>query len=180
MEHKKKKINKYDFIIYSSLMVAIIFIIIAIKSYYDNLDENETFFSSFKSAVQEMNEDPNTTPEEKKEEEPEDMKPVDKKEIINKELSLILEEKSLTDYLTKEMLESWGEYEIINIKFIRTITENYYCYQVDIKVPSKKAIFPTNSNRKKSTEEYQVLSTYFNISSSNNTYKVKSIDTPNR
>lgn len=177
---RKKKVNKYDIIIYSSLMVAIVFIVIAVKSYYDNLDENETFFSSFKSAVEEINDSSEPQEEIQIEEEPDIMKSVDKKAIINNELKLIVAEKSLTEYLNKEMIQSWQKYEISNINFIRTIVEDYYCYEVDIKIPNKNAKLPTSINIGKSTETYNVITIYFNIAKKDNNFTVKAIETPNR
>ena len=77
-------------------------------------------------------------------------------------------------------IQSWQKYEISNINFVRTIVEDYYCYEVDIKIPNKNAKLPTSINVGQSTDTYNVITIYFNIAKKDNNFTVKAIETPNR
>ena len=58
------------------------------------------------------------------------------------------------------------------------VTTKYYEYKVNIIIPAKDAKIPGKKNEKLSTEEYIVISLYFDIADSerSNGYIVKNID----
>ncbi len=178
---KKDPNKKYNLIIYSSLIFAIISMFIAIKEYYNKL-EAKTLSNDFKEAIKEIKEE---EPEEELPiiiEEPEKMKDVNKINIINSELENIVERKSHNNLITKEMVLAWGNYEINSVVFKREITEDYYCYLVDIYIYNLDAKLPTEPNEELSTDDYKVLTLYFNIAynPNNDNYTVKAIEIPNR
>ena len=76
------------------------------------------------------------------------------------------------------MVKTWNNYEVINTNYIKEITDTYYSYSFDLKIPNKKAQLPTNENKELSTDEYTVISLIANISIKNNENQVKSIDIP--
>ena len=76
------------------------------------------------------------------------------------------------------MIKSWQNFEIINTKYLKKITDTYYSYSFDLKIPNKNAQLPTKENQELSTEEYTVITLIANISIKNNENIVKSIDIP--
>ena len=174
-----KKNLKYNLIIYSSLLFAIVCMLIAVKGHYDSLEEKESFSNDIKEAIKEMN------PEEIEEvtiEEPDNMKDVDKTSIINNIFNDILDRKTKNDLITRDMILTWGNYEISNIEYIRQITDNYYCYKADILIFNFHADIPVSSKSDPDIDEYLTITLYFNINynENNNSYNVKTIEIPNR
>ncbi len=174
---KKKRINKYDIIIYISLIFAIVCIGIAIKGYYDSLEEKNPLSNEIKEAVKEMK------PVEEEEENPEITEPsnmleVDKEEIINNDFNSVID-KHLNKYIvTRDMLLTWGAYHIKDIEYVKTITENYYCYKVSIDIPNIDASIPTNINEDESSDEIINISLYIDIAynPTKDQYSVKEIE----
>ncbi len=173
-----KKNLKYNLVIYSSLLFAIICMLLAVKGHYDSLEQKESFSNDIKEAIKEINTDEEEI-EPIKEPEPSNMIDVDKKSVINNILNDIVDNKIKLDLLSKEMILTWDNYEITNIEFIRQITDNYYCYKVDIEIFNLEANVPVTPEY---NENYITLSLYFNISynEKNSTYNVKTIEIPNR
>ena len=174
-----KKNLKYNLIIYSSLLFAIVCMLIAVKGHYDSLEEKESFSNDIKEAIKEMN------PEEIEEvtiEEPDNMKDVDKTSIINNIFNDILDRKTKNNLITRDMILTWGNYEISNIEYIRQITDNYYCYKADILIFNLHADIPVSSKSDPDIDEYLTITLYFNINynEKNNSYNVKTIEIPNR
>ena len=178
---KKKQNKKYNLIIYISLLFAVISMFIAVKEYYDTL-EAKTISNDFKEAIKEMREEEPTLEEPTIIEENDQMKDVNKVDIINNELESIIERTSHNTLITKEMVLSWGNYEINNVEYKREITTNYYCYRVDIYIYNLNAKLPTKPNEELSTDDYNVITLYFNIAynEKSNNYTVKAIEIPNR
>ena len=178
---KNKQNKKYNLIIYSSLFFAIICMLIAIKDYYNSL-EAETISNEFKEAIKEIKEEGVEEESPIIIEETEQMKDVDKITIINSELENIIERKSHNNLITREMILTWGNYEISNVEYKREITENYYCYRVDIEIFNITGELPTEPNIELSTDDYKVVTLYFNIAYNpkSNNYTVKAIEIPNR
>jgi len=174
-----KKDLKYNLVIYSSLLFAIICMFLAVKGHYDSLEQKESFSSDIKEAIKEINTDGEEIIETKTEEEPSNMIDVDKKTVINNILNDIVDNKIKLDVLSKEMILTWDNYEITNIEYIRQITDDYYCYKVDIEIFNLDANVPVTPEY---NEDYITLSLYFNISynEKNSTYNVKTIEIPNR
>ena len=174
-----KKNLKYNLIIYSSLLFAIVCMLIAVKGHYDSLEEKESFSNDIKEAIKEMN------PEEIEEvtiEEPDNMKTVDKISVINNILNDIIDRKTTNELITRDMILTWDNYEISNVEYIRQITDNYYCYKADILIFNLNARTPVSSKSDLESEEYLTITLYFNINynENNNSYNVKTIEIPNR
>ncbi len=164
-----KKISrkfKYDFTIYTCLLLALVLIGYSGYSYLDNQSY------SLKELL--TKEEPPII------EEPQDLVKVNKQDIINKYLLDIIDEIKEDQIVTKGMINTWATYEILNIQYVREISKNYYSYLVNIKINNINAIVPKSKNNQLSTKEYIVISLKFNILKDEltNEYSVKTIDIP--
>ena len=74
------------------------------------------------------------------------------------------------------MIKTWQDYEILESKFLRKITDTYYVYQTNIKINNINAILPTKKNEELSTSEYSIISLFVNILIKDNTSIVKTIE----
>ncbi len=165
-----KKISrkfKYDFTIYTSLLLALVLIGYSGYSYLDNQSYSlkEILFPKEETIVVE---------------EPKELVEVNKKDIINKYLLDIIDEIKQDQMVTKEMLNTWSSYEILDIKYEREVSKNYHLYLVNIKINNVNALVPKSKNNQLSTKEYIVISLKFNILKDEltNEYSVKTIDIP--
>ena len=171
-----KKNKKYDIIIYGCLVGAFIFILLG---YWDNLKDLKEDGLSFSLKNQETKE--NSSTEQKEYDlEPKELVNADKNGIIKKYLDSLLDRIDVDPLISYNMINTWEEYEILNIEYDRKIAENYYAYIVDIKISNKDAVIPTNKNEKLSTNEYLVVTLNVNIAYSElkNGFIVKKIDKP--
>lgn len=164
-----KKISrrvKYDFIIYTCLLLAVLLIGYSANYYIgeESYSLKELLFKEEKEVI---------VPKET-----EELKKIDKKELLNNYLIDILEEIKKDPILTRDIINSWSTYEILNIKYNRQIANDYYSYLVDIKINNLDAILPTNKNNELSTNEYVVISLNVNIEKNQETleYSIKNID----
>lgn len=134
-----KKINKYDLIIFSCLFLAIICLVIGIKDYMVNLEEKSNIKNELTSALNSINSNDN---EEviKNEKEPSNIKEVDKKTLINNYLDAIKSQIVINNDIDYKMINSWGNYSIDNIIYIREVTDDYYQYNIQIKTTTKEII----------------------------------------
>ena len=166
-----KKNQKYDIIIYGSLLLAFLFIGLG---YFESLSETLEYSFSLKENFKEE------PIKKEKDTEPEALTKEDKKSIVKKYLDSLLDRIYDDSLITYEMIKTWGNYEVLNINYERKITDNYYAYSIDIKINNLDAIVPTNKNEALSTEEYIVISLNANITylESKNGYIVKKIDIP--
>jgi hypothetical protein len=166
-----KKNQKYDIIIYGSLLLAFLFIGLG---YFESLGETLEYSFSLKENFKEE------PIKKEKDTEPEALTKEDKKSIVKKYLDSLLDRIYDDSLITYEMIKTWGNYEVLNINYERKITDNYYAYSIDIKINNLDAIVPTNKNEALSTEEYIVISLNANITylESKNGYIVKKIDIP--
>ncbi len=169
----KNKNKKYDIIIYSSLVLALMFIVLG---YWDNIMDLKNEGISF-SIKEEKNESENKNTE-PKDTEPKELVKVDKKSLVQKHLDSLLDQIYTDTLITYEEISSWGAYEVLNIKYDRKIADNYYSYIVDIKISNKNTSFAVNKSL--STKEYNVVTLNVNIaySEARNGYIVKKIDIP--
>ena len=168
---------KFDFIIYGCLIGASALVISSAKSYCASLTEYNGFSSEIKNAIKEIKgEEITETPT--IEEKPEILNKLDEKSIINNYLYSVLDEINNDQKLTSDMIKSWQNFEIINTKYLKKITDTYYSYSFDLKIPNKNAQIPTKENKELSTNEYSVITLIANISIKNNENIVKSIDIP--
>lgn len=166
-----KKNKKYDIIIYGSLIGAIICIIFG---YGDSLYLLKNTSISF-SKKEETSISADTTIEE-----PSNMQSIDKTSIIREYLYSINDQIIIDDVVSFDMINSWENYEVLNITYDGEILESYYSYLVDIKISNKNATLPTGKNKRLSTNNYIVVTLNFNIAynKTTNNYLVKSIDIP--
>ncbi len=167
----KNKNKKYDIIIYSSLVLALMFIVLG---YWDNLKDLKNEGISF-SLKEEKTE--NKT-EEPKDTEPNELIKVDKKDLVKKYLDSLLDQIQTDTLITYDIISSWGKYEVLNINYNRKIADNYYSYIVDLKISNKSNSIAVN--KKLSTKEYDVITLNVNIAYSitSKCYIVKKIDIP--
>ena len=105
--------------------------------------------------------------------EPSILQKTDKKTIIIDRLTDIKNRKSEDDMFTYKMIRSWGNYEIIDITYQKEVIEDYYMYQVSIKIPNKDASIPDIKNEELSTEDYIVITFKTFIIKSNDKYLFK-------
>lgn len=176
---KKKKLKlKDDVIIYSCLLAALICLILGGKDYFESLKEKSNIKDEITGAIHELQ--GKEIEENIVYEEPQELQKIDKKEIIIKYLDSIIDQIKTDDLLNYDMLKTWGDYEVLNVIYEREITDNYYSYQVDIKVSNREAQLPTIKNKKLSKDNYIVVTINANISNSieNNSYEVKCLSIP--
>ena len=167
---------KFDFIIYSCLLGASSLLVFSAKSYCASLSEYNGFSSEIKNALKEIKGDSNKN--DYSEEKPEVLSNINEKELIENYLYSILDDIKTDQNISKEMIKSWNNYEIINSEYIREITNTYYSFSFDVKIPNQNAILPTDKNEKLSTEDYIIISLIANISIKNDINQVKNIDIP--
>ena len=170
MKHKTRE----NIIIYGSLFLAIILVGYAAKTYYDNRDNSEEVFKELnevfnKEEITEKN-------EEKVEIEPDKVRFIDKKPIVNKYFDDILNRKIKDNLLTYEKVFSWGEFEILDIKYFKEITDTYYAYNVNVKISDKNANVNGLLNEKLSTNDYYVVSVKFYFVYDNEELSIKNVE----
>ncbi len=166
-----KKISrkiKYDFVIYSSLLLALVLIGYSSFSYL----ENQSY--SLKDLLKKEEPQPVV------EVEPVELQSIDKKELINKYLLDVVDEKIKDNLISSQMVLDWKVYEVENIIYKKKIANNYYEYIANIKISNANAELPTIINKELSTDKYVVISLYFNIIKDDevNEYYIKSTDIP--
>ena len=166
MKRISKKI-KYDFTIYICLILALVLIGYSGYSYLDSQSY------SLKDLI---------TPEKEivLEKEPQELKDLNKKDIINKYLLDIIDEKKIDQILTSESIREWKAYDIMSISYNRKIANNYYSYTTHIKISNINANFPKIENKELSRDKYKVITLNFNIVKDikTNEYTVKTTDIP--
>ena len=152
MKHKRRE----NIIIYGSLLLAIILVIYVAKTYYDNRDNTEEVFRELNEVFNK--EEVKSKEPEKEEIEPDKIRFIDKRPIINKYFEEILNRKRNDNLLTYEKVYSWNDFEIKDIKYYKMITDTYYAYKVNIKVNNKEADVSGLIDKKLSTDEYYIVS----------------------
>ena len=165
--------RRENIIIYGSLIAAIACLTYAGFDYYKDLSDDTKVQDEIKEAFKEMTGDEETNYPKAPEVEPEELKNVDKGSIITERINAIRDRTLEDDLLNYSMIRSWGEYQIINIKYQKQVTDNYYMYLIDIKIPNKEAILPKEINNDLSTEEYSVITLKTFIVKNNDTYSFK-------
>lgn len=176
----KRKINKYDIVIYSCLILAIICLLLGGKDYLNSLENESTVQEEVKSAIKSINgaEEGISTENSTGNPEPEELVNFDKKSLVQKYVDSIIDQILEDKVITYAMVNSWGEYEIVNVEYDHEVTENYYAYKADIKIANKKGLIPGKLNEELSTEENPVLrvNVYIEYSTRQNGYIVKYMD----
>lgn len=171
----KKK--KYDIIIYVSLIMALICIGIGAIDYFKSSPEEPAPKVEKTETTNTSNENKNETYNEL---EPEKLIELDKKTMIKRYFDSISDQTKTNDIITADMVNGWSKYEVLNVKFNRTIVDEYYSYTADIIIYGENITLPIEKNTELSTEEYSVITLNFNIlrSGKEDRYIIKSIEIP--
>jgi len=174
--NRRNRRKFYDIIIYTSLLLALTCLSLATFGYFNSLEEDRTITQEIKGAINELKSS-DETPLETTNEEPEELKSLNKKEICLEKLNNIKNEIDTVEDITYNMINTWGTYEIADITYYKTIVDNYYAYNVYIKIPNLNAELPAEVTIQSYTNEYQIIKLTFNLSYSNteSKYFVKSI-----
>lgn len=154
---------KFDLIIYSSLIGAVIILGFGTKAYFESLDDYKGFKKEVKSALKEMN---NTNEEpivEVASPQPEITYNINEKDLITNYLESILDNIKQDEIVTNDMIRTWGSYEIIETKYLKQITDTYYSYVFKIKINNPAAQLPTSQIDEMSTSEYVCLTLIANL-----------------
>ena len=181
---KRSKQRKYDIIIYSSLIIALICVVISGIDYVSSMDKDQSVKDEVKDALIELKEpEVEETQDvfEEVEEEPDSLKELDKASIVQKYIDEIYDQISDNDeVLNYNMVKSWKKYEITDVKYVKQILDYYYAYQVNIKIYGNNPKLPVDKNTQLSTDEYTIITLNANILSStkNNGYVVKTMEIP--
>lgn len=172
----KNKSKKYNFIIYTSLIIALVCIIVSGSSYLKNDTTSYSLTEELKEVVKETD-----TEEELTIDTATSTPDLDEKTLIENKLKNIVDGTDKDELLTENITKTWEEYSIENISYLREIAPSYYAYQIDIKISNLDAVIPVNKNEELSTDEYLVFTLNFNITYSqrDNGYIVKLIEIPN-
>ena len=170
MKHKTRE----NIIIYGSLILAIVLVVYVAKTYYDNRDNSAEVFRELNEVFNK--EEVEIQPEKKEEIEPDKIRFIDKKPIINKYFDDILNRKIRDDLLTYDKVFSWGNFEIQEIEYFKAITETYYAYSVNIKISDKNADVSGLLNEKLSTNDYNIVTVKFYFVYDNEVLTVKNVE----
>ena len=175
-----KRAKRYNIIIYTSLILAMILLALGGRDYLKDLKNGTNTENTIEN--NEEAEPIERTETGKKVEEPEDLREVDKESVIKKYLDSVLDQIKKDKKITYNMIKTWGDYQISDIEYQREITTKYYEYKANIMIPNKDAKIPGKKNEKLSTEEYIVITLYFDIADSEraNGFIVKNIDLVNK
>jgi hypothetical protein len=163
----RKKI-KYDLVIYTCLIGALVLIGLSAKEYLNNTSYSikEILFPKEQVVV---------VPE------PPEFKKINKEQLLNNYINELLDQIKTDDVLTYEILRSWNDYKIINIKYDKEILNNYHSYLVEIEIKNENAILPTKKNKDKSNDKKSVIELRMNVLKDPETNEtiVKKVDIPN-
>ena len=168
-----KKNKKYDIIIYTSLLGAIFFIILGSMDHIKDFKEDGLSFS-----VSEQKEETKKPVEQNPNAEPIELQSEDKNILVKKYIDSVLDQIEFDSLIDHEMVETWGNYEIISTIYEKEIAEDYYSYYTNIKIPNLNAVLPVSKNEELSTKEYIVITIKANIlnSEERNGLFVKKLD----
>ena len=164
-----------NIIIYTSLGLAIILIGYVVKESYANRNEDESVLRELEQVFEKKEEPKEKKKKKKVYEEPETVKKMDKLTVINNYFNEIIIRKTEDDVITYKTLSSWGNYEILDIKYLKQIADNYYAYDVNVKIPNKEAIISGRLNQELSTDEYIVVTIEFDILNEKGNLVIKNV-----
>ncbi len=171
------RINKYDFIIYGSLLAAVVCLGIGAKEYFNSLNEESTMKNELKAAIKEINTKDGEVDISVLQEEPISMQNLNKESILEEYINKILDRIVFDDILTYDIVKTWDKYEVLDFGYNKEVASNYYKYDVNIKL-DKGSMLPVNRNTELSTDEYNVITLHIYIldGGENGTYKIKKIE----
>ena len=146
--------KRYDIIIYLSLVTALVFLGIAA---YDYL-KDETKIQPKEKII---------------DIESEELKALDKKSLLIEYFETIKNTNS-GELFTKEMVDTWTQYDITSIEYQKKITEDYYSYDVNLLINGENVILPESIQ----THEENGINVQFNVNfaKKNDAYVIKNIE----
>lgn len=153
--------RKYKTIITLSLLLVMIFIGISWINYSNSLSILN------KKTNQEQYNDIIT--------EPKELMELDKITPILDYLNNIHDEIIIHHQITSRDIITWENYEIINIKYIKQITDNYYTYEAELKINSSNIEIPSEIEVK-NNGTYMIIKLSANFIIKDNSVVVKSIE----
>lgn len=152
----KKKL--YNIIIYVSLSLALVFVILACLEYDKDKKVEQPKVNETNTVVEEIIDN-----EEPQQEEPQEMINIDKHITIKKYIDSIADGLITNEKINIDMVNSWENYEVKDVIFLRMTEEGYYSYKVNIKIYGQNATLPKEKNQELSTDEYTILTMNFNL-----------------
>lgn len=164
--------TRQNIIIYGSLLIAILLIAYVGKEYYDNRNTGEKVLGELEDVFGKKS---NNNIDIIVKEEPGIFRNVDKLSVVEKYLDDILSRRIESEVLKYEIISTWGEYKVDEIKFIRMITDNYIAYDVDIVIPNIDAKITGRKNNEKTTKESLVVTIEFDLLINEDKVSVKNI-----
>lgn len=175
---KKKREN---ITIYGSLIAAIVCLIAGGLDYYHDLSNAPSVKEEVKEAIHEeliKNNHSNPTPTQMKNTdiENEELQQTNKNEVVKKYLNSINNQVQKDNIITYDIIRTWGNYDVINMTYQKQISNDYYLYITDIKIPNLTAKLPINKNEELSTNEYLVISIKTYLLKTNNGYILKNFE----
>ncbi len=102
------------------------------KEYFISLGQKSTVKEELKGAIEEIKSN-EIVNEISKQKEPDKLKEYDKKLIINEYLNEILSKIRVDEVFSYEIVKTWNEYEISDIRFVKSIADGYFEYEVVMK-----------------------------------------------
>lgn len=164
---RQKGTLKYDIVIYLCLFVAFVCAIGSCIEPSSAVSEAPSKEVEKEPVVEEI-------------EEPKHLLKVDKYSVAQKYLDSIVDQIITDNTITYDMVTTWSTYSIKNMTYKKEIMENYYRYEVEIKITGTNIIVPNEKVIVEKTEEYTVIKVLMNMfySEGRNGYLIKSIDVP--
>ena len=156
--------KRYNFLIYTTLTMALILIIVGILS---SGDATSNAIST-------------DEPQQMRKQDP--LAKTNKKLIINSYLTEIAQSTRESEILSPKMLETWFKFEVDKIEYVETKKDqenNIYAYNVELKIYNQGADLPAKNGTMEGTE-YITLHLIFNLmfSEEEDSYIVESVEIP--
>lgn len=164
---RQKGTLKYDIVIYLCLFVAFVCAIGSCIEPSSAVSEAPSKEIEKEHVVEEI-------------EEPKHLLKVDKYSVAQKYIDSIVDQIITDNTITYDMVTTWSTYSIKNMKYKKEIMENYYQYEVEIKISGTNIMIPDEKILVEKTEEYTIIKVLMNMyySEGRNGYLIKSIDIP--
>lgn len=164
---RQKGTLKYDIVIYLCLFVAFVCAIGSCIEPSSAVSEASSKEIEKEPIVEEI-------------EEPKHLLKVDKYSVAQKYIDSIVDQIITDNTITYDMVTTWSTYSIKNMKYKKEIMENYYQYEVEIKISGTNIMIPDEKILVEKTEEYTIIKVLMNMyySEGRNGYLIKSIDIP--
>ena len=148
--------RKYDLVIYLSLFAAIVCLTWGLFDY----SNSDSIVDNKSQTIREA--------------EPIELEGINKGEIINAYLEEVSKKIGDDGFINANIVDSWDKWEVESIEFNRKITDDYYAYNVNIKVYGNKRIYPVTDNVKE-YQEYTIIGLTANITKKNEEFMVKTM-----